>query len=424
MPSLPPNHEAVPESESFATVLGRAARQHLGLDVLGNDETARFFGHLLDDIDRLQGQVKYLTMSRNTLPPPPPADEEDDDDEIRPPTYHVLYQVVCDSSIHMHSGFLFKDEPKENLVNSPLGPNYSYWALNGTDRVADAVKYGRNNPDVCFLVIKQKKCSGYSGRDQQTTIESLEHTQQKVTKKKIRIMSPRAEKIWIVAESLKTFINSIATYKPEDLDVPFEFGLSMEAPYVFFYHHWEILTAPRPHNDLRQTAMITLLVKFLEANYADDYAEARRLFSKGLVNRVHVGKLYRPFEQLTRHGEALVLSHPPVVSKATVGLLTWSWESTATGVRRLPANVMVDIDHLDSNSPVPITSLKCYPLAYGDPNQAKRLEDRGRKFWSMHNRCYCNYNGWDSNHENQYVSLHGNATCLCRTNGGRLIPGS
>lgn len=307
----------------------------------------------------------------------------------------------------MHSGYIFKDEPRENLVNSPLGPNYSYWALNGNDRITDTVKYGKNNPEVCFLVIKQRKCSGYTGRDSQPNLDGLENNG-KGPKKKFRAISPRAEKVWIIAEDLKTFIMSIATYKPEDLDLPFEFGLSMEAPYTFFFHHWEQLTDPKHTNEPRRAAIIRLLIKFLEDNYTKDYEEARDLFSKGLVNRVHIGKLYRPFEQLLRYSdstpEAFILSHPPLVTKAGVGLLTWCWESAASGVRRKPTSITVDIEHLDSNTPVAISSLKCYPLTYGKQRDWKKLEERGLKYWSMHDCCYISYNGWDSIHENHYVS--------------------
>ncbi|KAK8076717.1 hypothetical protein PG994_003989 [Apiospora phragmitis] len=222
-------------------------------------------------------------------------------------------------------------------------------------------------------------------------------------------LTERKETILIVSGALSEALKSIAEFDPyeDDSDENDAIIGKMEAPYLFLFHHYQKL-----HDLVEQKSSYKLvldpMIQFLEQNYADEYRQANELFERGFVTAYHSAKLYKPFEVMVvrgnenktlRAGVLRLLPYRLPGDKKKWSLDGWSWSYNGREAQRKIWTHETDAFQTEE---VPINELHIHPLKYAKPEEIKRLEETGTRFWSMRSQGLHCYTGWDSKHDRYY----------------------
>ena len=411
---------------TVAHLLAQIGDQTLGFDLRGNSKEAKFFSHVLDIVEKVNtlnsilwqrvefcDQEHVIVTSDNiehleSLVPltkdQPPASPPKDGPHMR-----VLHCIFCPERRHNHHMNIFEDEPRE--VDDTEAKEYyhkdtSDLKLHAEKRIRDLDSYLKAYPHICFVVFREHICR---------TSQDAEHKlRDSVDAERV---SARKERLLIVSHLLKEKIKEMATCLPKISRFRIS-GSCMDAPYLFLYHHREQIAKLLEHSDEKTRKHGALLCDFLEQTYKEEYSEADEQFKRGVVSRKHLDKLFKPnqilIQQANGKPRAYVLRDWPegdVTSGDVLSLTCWSWNFDGRKLSRDNAGKTIVFDIKES---MPITELACFPSTYASHTTLQILNDRGRKYWSLRQKSFVAYSGWDGHHEAQYVSCFRLISCTRR----------
>ncbi|KAH4220692.1 hypothetical protein HBI24_152420 [Parastagonospora nodorum] len=221
--------------------------------------------------------------------------------------------------------------------------------------------------------------------------------------------TPRAEKLILSAgldQALDMFLETSRRkasrgeeddQKHEPLSIR-QHPKSLVYPYLELYYRNQELR----EQIVRQTALPIVantelvhmrnLSWYLEARLSSEFAEAEGLFHRGLTNRKHWAKLYRPeavvVTQESGQPRAYVCTSCPDIKEGALRLRCWSWDFDGKFFRN---EVVLVISWPSDSDTIPITDLHAYPLRHAHEHMEQELQHRGEVFWACRSRKFVNY---------------------------------
>jgi hypothetical protein len=359
-------------------ILSRSIEEYAGCDLFDDSAQSLLYGHLLDTIARLRGEVIHLRKEIRKPPKPcpkcaektTPVPEQAEKPVVR---FQVLHQVLCGSDHHLHNRAIYEDEPTRS---SDMG-------LRGDKRVPNLEHYFAQHKEITFIVFKEHSCLGYG----LPGFNSMD-------KNNFR-NSNRKERLLVVSEVLHKALNQVARCSPQDPKA-YPGKIQMSAPYLFLYHHRFLLS------DLAATAggeteeHVSILLAFLNEHYKDEYEEAESQFRARIVTKEHIEKLYLPndivIDKTGPKDRAYVVKSWLEVDKGDLDLKCWSWEYDGSFLRREETTLEINPP---SDSGSSLSTIGVYPISMIDDENLENLRQRGRKFWSMKEQYFASYSGYD-----------------------------
>jgi hypothetical protein len=185
-----------------------------------------------------------------------------------------------------HPTFLYEDDPGKAVL---MGRRQSSH-LSGNKPVYQLRDYVNQFQQSSFVIVKNRTCGDQI---------ALSHSQERYN-----------ETMIILSDDLRQAIQKVATCPigRRELDGGKSGGkgdlLEMDAPYLFLYRHRELLRVYSQSAATPLRTMIDAILEYLDNNYAQEYAEAAELISRGMITLYHVEKLYIP-NQLLVNGSNL-----------------------------------------------------------------------------------------------------------------------
>ncbi|KAF2673829.1 P-loop containing nucleoside triphosphate hydrolase protein [Microthyrium microscopicum] len=180
----------------------------------------------------------------------------------------------------------------------------------------------------------------------------------------------------------------------------------IKAPYLFWYRYRK----PNAFDDLepRHQELMTLLTGWIEENYLAEYEKADALFQSGMVTKDVMQYLVRPSDVVVRKesGAYQAFLSTSWTRTKSVSAVKEKWDSfknndgegskaplhmwfvTAWGYGFdgdfFKATTFVDFELRveKGDEEVKITELNAFPLRFADESIRKKLEKRGKTFWS------------------------------------------
>lgn len=386
------------QSPSLAFSLSSVAEKYLDFDLLDQTRNApKFLAYLLDTIQMLENQVRFLSARNNNED----VDEDPKNEQEEPtvPRCQVLHRVYCTAVYHNHDRMIYEDEPTfDNDVGNEV--NYrdkSDKLLVGKIGVYNIEQYLSRHPDICFIIFKEYNCR----IDLKSQWERQKHSHNSNSQ-----VSERAERLRIVSPLLTKALAKVAQFGSDEQVCSWDDAKEMDAPYNLLFHHRRQLAA-LAEDSVTYKDIINPLLKFLAENYENEYLLAESLFEKGLVTAFHIGRLFKPNQMvMTRHHqtrflEAYVLSKWPTKEREKLRFYGWSWDYNGSDLSR--KQWTGNIDSIPDEE-FPISELSIHPVEFALPGDIEKLESRGKKFWDMREQYFSCYTGWDNNHDHYYVS--------------------
>ena len=217
-------------------------------------------------------------------------------------------------------------------------------------------------------------------------------------------------------EAVKDYFRHISNLSQANL--PFGFNDELEAPYLFWYHYRSslpfVIHRLKPHHQ----GLMHLLNHWINSNYGQEYEEAHARISDGYVSPRYMKYLFRPGEVLVSKHKARALGHigQSFTKDTTIrrslqdyiestldydkqrsinereAIKSWSWQVQAWSYSYdgsfSEEKVVLDIKlSVEKHSEeVRVEDLEVLPLRFANPDVRKRLEKRGRTFWSCQGR--------------------------------------
>jgi hypothetical protein len=381
------------QTQDFAASLQLLVSQQLESNATDTAQsTSRVMKSLLDAIHVLQDQVDALGKSLKedeSLPSSGPQTRQQ-------PPFVTLHRVFCDKADHCHNKVVYEDQP---AYDDDCGWGFDE-ILKGTIPIFNVGTYLSQRPSIHFVIFKEYACAvGHFDP------KPDEHQ----ATRDVGSISEKAERMWIVSRLLRDAIRKVAKFEPYS-----EFPLlanvkEMDAPYDFFFHHYQRLVELAETDQTYEQALAALL-SFLKQNYGAEYAGAKNMFNKGCVSAIHLSKLFQPGGIVVgcypRTGgmKAGILSDCIPTKVGGVRLRGWRWGYDGTRLFRIVWGATIDAFVLPVEES-PITDLAIYPLEFTPDWVIKHIEARGRKFWYMRIQRYASYSGRDSRGKHHAVSL-------------------
>ncbi|KAI1752740.1 P-loop containing nucleoside triphosphate hydrolase protein [Xylaria castorea] len=192
-------------------------------------------------------------------------------------------------------------------------------------------------------------------------------------------------------ESLERVLKQLAQLDPVLSDC----YANLKPPYLQVYHtRARIKELARDKLDESRAALVFLLLDYVVESFGPEYQEAEALFSKGLVTKKHLAKLYGPNEVLVTVEEdepvGYLSKKCPVQAGGPFTLSCYKW--TFDGQFRKEETMLTVAWPSDGRGPIRITSLNAYPLRYDPTEQLEMtLRNRGTMFWACRKRCIVGY---------------------------------
>ncbi|KAJ5928290.1 ATPase AAA-type core [Penicillium verhagenii] len=145
-------------------------------------------------------------------------------------------------------------------------------------------------------------------------------------------------------------------------------------------------------------------VEFMERIFRHEYDEADSLFSKGLMTRFHLPKLFAAKEILVTREQGQPLAYVLDESPEDSSLLScWTWRFDG---RFWKYRTTFDIKlHDVQDGTIDITTLSIFPLKYATPDVQSLIANRGRQFWSVRHRSYVSYASNEKQKDWQNIQL-------------------
>ena len=384
------------EGELGAT-LGRTAEKYLGLDLYDNTPQSMFFSYLLDTIEAIRAEKNFLLdlltkpQEIRPLPPPPsltPQPTESNSTAVLTPKVKILHRVFCKSHLHNHDQFVFEDIPVRRfsersqdleLVGEKLVGNFNF--------------YLSQNPAISFVIFKEYVC-----------FEDPRDSQRKERKGSSGEISPRAERLRIVSPLLQNALDQVALFPEPEARQRHHGVREMAAPYLFLYHHRELLSKFKAEASGPTKENMALLLSFLESDYSAEYREADIEFSKGILTNKHIEKLLRPNEIIIEKSDgrdmAYVMTDWPQMNENDIRVSCWSWHYDGSSLERSQQSLRLSLPLPDNCTK---DKLSFYPMSMATEATIEKLRKRGKKFWSMKDKYFGCFSGPDES-RTQHVS--------------------
>ncbi|KAI0484853.1 hypothetical protein GGR56DRAFT_662775 [Xylariaceae sp. FL0804] len=386
--SSPPEKTAKPQTEStgnLAESLGVLAETQLNIDILDeSQDVSQFVSYLLDTINVLEAQTRFFQARDDDS-----ESESDPEETSSTPRGQVLHRIYCTNPMHDHNRDVYEDEPVFRKSSFELESG-----LKGKTRIGNVDSYLSRRSEICFVVFKEHNCE----RDRDLVASYPPQ------RRGGRLSSEREERILIVSPLLVKAFTQIAQYPVYPPDQG-EASREMDAPYTFLFHHRKELDT-LAKNPMYEDVLKPLL-HFLETNYGKEYEEADQLFLKGRVTDFHITKLYKPYEMVISRLdpdslEAAVLKSHPTIKGGKISFSGWGWQYNGADLHRKMWFAQIDRLAEEMN----ISDMSIHPAEYSRKEYVQQLESRGEKFWSMKDKSYQCYTGWDKSHDHHYVSVN------------------
>ena len=382
-----------------AHILAQIANKTIGLDLHGNSKQARFFSYALDVIEkvdtinsilwqRLEGYKQEIrtTDPIRDEPPNSPAKEG--------PYAQVLHRIYCHDASHNHDKVIYEDEPRVDADEPQEHRGSSSRKLHADKCVRDLDSYLDSNSGICLIIFKEYVCQRMPAP---VTVSPISTD----------FVSLRKERLRIVSQVLKAKFTEVATCVPDSNDF-LGFDGDMDAPYHFLYHHRKQIAKLLESDDEETRKHAALLHDFLDHNYKEEYSEADEQFKAGVVNKKNLSKLFKPNQVIILTKNNVTTAH--VVSswpsrgrdrEAALQISYWSWEFDGQKLNRTNEK---QSSRFGIEESVPITQLEFFPSEYASKAIIQGLTERGQKFWSLRQRYFASYSGWDIHRDEHYVS--------------------
>ena len=274
--------------------------------------------------------------------------------------------------------------------------------MEGTRPIYDLDSCLSAEDDVAFIIVRETYCSEGALRLSQALLSGTWH-------ENILLKSPRLRSA--LASTACYYISKLVTNDDSSVDTR-----EMDSPHLFIYHHRAHLRKyAASHADA--SSHVSALLEYASSVYGGDYQEADELFSKGLVTRRHLAKLFPPNELVFTYTDGQPTAYvsrerPTIMRDGHLQLNCWSWKPNGTTFLRNEQTLSVFAPQFDDEE-LDISRLSVVPLACKTPEVRTHLELRGRKHWSLRCQSYVSYNGWNISHDQYYASGPGNFCSSC-----------
>jgi hypothetical protein len=164
-------------------------------------------------------------------------------------------------------------------------------------------------------------------------------------------------------------------------------------PYTELYSRNQTLAEHMTHQlESVDASRIISLSEYLEKRIGPEYEDANAMFERGVVNRKHWAKLFRPdaivVGQKDGQPQAYTCISCPSMQKNALELECWSWAFDGKFFR---SDVTLTVRWSFESDSVPITGLDVYPLEYAQAGLQETLRNRGKVFWSCRSRKFVGY---------------------------------
>jgi hypothetical protein len=272
-----------------------------------------------------------------------------------------------------HPTTLYEDDPAKALFTDRRRSSH----LSGNRPVYQLRDYVTQFQQSSFVIVQNRTCKNQMGRS---------YSRERYN-----------ETMIVMSDDLRQAIQKVAT-------CPLERGgqkigqdelLEMDAPYLFLYHHRKPLRMYSQSVATPLRTMIKAVLEYLANNYAQEYAEATELISRGMITLYHLEKLYHPNQLLVDDATCLfnntqsedqavyVLSSWPRVVNNKLTLYFWSWTFNGYLCYRENQNIGFLTPVEDEAEPFPINKLTIYPASFESKESIELFRERGKAFWSL-----------------------------------------
>lgn len=373
----------------LAESLNVVAEKHLNIDPLDQtQETAQFIGYLFDTIQTLENQIRFL-RAQDDLSAPSSDTESESEVEDTPvvPRSQILHRIICSNQEHRHSNYVYEDKPvlKKGLFNGETG-------LHSKVHVGNIITYLGKHPDICFVVYKEYHCMREQGRRRGRSSNDSS--------------SKRRERLSIISPALERALARVAEFEiyPRQSSQHDAVYKELDAPYPFFFHHRKRLKTLSEQDEYKE--VLVPLLCHLDENYGQEYDEAEKLIADGRITANHITKLFKPNQMVVSHNsrgfsEASVLNTYPNSKSEKMEFTGWTWTYDGNNLRRTNwSSQMSEV----FDEEMMIADLPIHPAEFSRKEILTKLEERGRKYWSMRDQKFLCYTGWDKYDDHCYVS--------------------
>ncbi|CAG8377073.1 unnamed protein product [Penicillium salamii] len=313
-----------------------------------------------------------------------------------PFTVCTIHRIHCTKINHHRDHYreaYFEDSPRLFAGDSKAS------ALRGRRNIADVSDFIDSHSHIGLIIYRDYDCEAYH-------LETESHFRplERPDDPKIKSLLPyfyrldsdgmpadsHQEAMLIVSEELQDALHELT-----GMDIDLISGLEdpgvMRGLITQMYHYRAIGDDPAVAEKLgdRYFELAVFLVEFMKKTFIHEYNEADALFSKGLVTKFHLPKLFAAQDVLVtkERGQpcAYILDVFPGDSMA---LSCWAWRFDG---RFWKYRIAIDVNWPGSQETVAITDLSIYPLIYATPDVKRLLESCGRRFWLIRHGKYISY---------------------------------
>lgn len=277
--------------------------------------------------------------------------------------------------------------------------------LNGKIPIFDLEDYMNNATDgIAFVVIRTIDCS-------ETSVQmSL-----------AGVSLPYTEKVYIKSAIARHALEAITTcyFNPveEQRRGPTYFGRvgeqRQEPAYernritpvdLFLFHHRMLLADYVVQHPVSKPHMEPLL-QYMESHFESEFAEAEDLFTRQLVTKEHILKLFKPNEIVVSgtHGRpAAFVIHkwPELTSDGWVTIECWSFQTEGSQFARKRSTLSI---LPIGTQPQQIQTLAAYPLRYATSDVRSSIAAHGEVQWKLRYATQITYKGWNIKNDQYFV---------------------
>ena len=347
---------------------------------------------LLNRIKNLEHENRRLRDGEPSAAPPP----------VPHYTWRTLHAIRHD---------IFLEPPQ--WLEGELGPTlYANLPLQNVEH------YLEQHPEIAFLFYKDYHAQPPTDLAQILSKDGV-----------FKPAEPFSESLLLISEHIVSAVEILAERLPEffDLFPDIDFEKEIRAPYLFAYYSIPLLASVQLHLSPLQNDLIMKLTDSILANYGDEYIEAKRLTSRGVITKKLMKYLIQPGDVLVKNDaliprayiattwaaeqddrpDALSIefresrnhkkaksktssSSSPEQRKYSWHIEVWSWEFDGC-FRKVEQVVKLQLKVSGDSIEVDINNLNFFPIKYGSRELKTTLEERGKTFWKCRIKNFVSY---------------------------------
>lgn len=319
------------------------------------------------------------------------------------PEFLLIHRVECGQSTnhdnHPQTSY-FLDAPRLFAGDNKASP------LRGTNSITDVDEHVEDNDHVSIIIYRTYYCDQYH-ESIQREFERLKLSNYHVRtvpamrpylfvlREDMEVATCVSEEMTLLSHGLKA-----ALKKLEDIDPRINYNSfrqdhwDLKAPYLQLYHFRDLIRQTTPWlTSVEEQKHVDVILSYIDEALEDDYAEADRLFAKGLVSQKHHSKLFGPNEivMTMKEGQPVtsVSKGFPIAGPSNITLYCEDW--SFDGVFSQNGGVHNIAWPSTSSEILPIVGLDLFPLKYDNVGTKQRLLKRGQLLWNCRKRGYMSY---------------------------------